>query len=152
LIPGRRGDEEQPKATREFLANQRAEKSKREHDELVQSGEEVVSLTEELDEAFSRNNRLSEAELAKLESLEKLVSKIRKNLGGNDNDSDDERKVTPAEERPPNSVEEAFSKLKDVSAKLVDELKRSSRFTVSVMAIQSSNSVLKIVRFLRFRK
>jgi hypothetical protein len=34
----------------------------------------------------------------------------------------------------------------------VDELKKTTRFSISAIAIQSSNTVLKLVRFLRLRK
>jgi len=41
---------------------------------------------------------------------------------------------------------------RDATKHLVDELKKTSRYTVSVIAIQSSNSVLRLVRFLRLRR
>jgi hypothetical protein len=111
-------------------------------------------LSEELDFAFNKNNRLSSADQAKLDSLEKLVTKIRKNLGADDDDDDEmEEQVRNAvAPKSPSTIEEAFTELKDMTATLVEEVKKTTRFTVSAMAIQTSNTVLKLVRFLRFRK
>lgn len=154
LIPGREPDN-QPRTVKEFLAKQRAEKAKKDHEELLKRGEEVTILAEQLETAFERNNQLTSNDLSKLESLEKLVTRIRKSLGGDDDDETeklDDGTAVIAQEKPAGTLKEAFQSLKETTSKLVDELKKTSRFTVSALAIQSSNSVLKIVRFLRLRK
>lgn len=155
LIPGRQRNDDQPKNVKEYLAKQRAEKAKKDHEELLKRGDEVIELTGQLEQAFSRSNGLSASDRSKLESLEKLVTKIRRSLGG----GDDEEKEPPDEgvtvatrEKEPGTLEEAFTALKQRTSRLVDELKKTTRFTVSALAIQSSNSVLKVVRFLRLRK
>ncbi len=141
---------DQPRTLRDFVARQRSEKARRDHEELLKRGDEAVALAEELETAFMRDNRLSPNEIAKLETLEKLISRIRKGLGGEgDGDGLSEDIV---EKRQPLTVENAVVDLKDLTIKLVDEMKKTSRFTVSVIAIQSSNSVLQIVKFLRLRK
>ncbi len=154
LIPGREPDN-QPRTVKEFLAKQRAEKAKKDHEELLKRGEEVTILAEQLETAFERNNHLTSDDLSKLESLEKLVTRIRKSLGGDDDDETeklDDGTAVISQEKPAGTLKEAFQSLKETTSKLVDELKKTSRFTVSALAIQSSNSVLKIVRFLRLRK
>ena len=80
-----------------------------------------------------------------LDRLEKLASKIRDDLGG-DGDGDDR---FTADETPPADVRQGFIALKDSTEKLVKELKRTSRFTISAAAIQTSNAVIKFARFLR---
>lgn len=155
-FPGRgRKEEEPPKSLKEFLAKQRTEKAKKDHEELLKRGDELMALTNQLESAFARNNQLTSDDGAKLESLEKLVTRIRKGLGGDDDDDerDDSAEAgTQPAERQPSTVAEAFNALKERTLTLVDEIKKTSRFTISAMAIQSSNSVLKIVRFLRLRK
>ena len=42
--------------------------------------------------------------------------------------------------------------LKTSTAKLVDELKKTTRFSLSATAIQTSNAVLTVARFMRIRK
>jgi len=150
LIPGRE-KLDQPKTIKEYLAKQRTEKDKKDHEELLKRAEEAAILSEELDFAFTKNNRLSAADQTKLESLEKLVTKIRKNLGADDDEVEEPVKNAIAP-KSPSSLEEAFTELKDMTATLVEEVKKTTRFTVSAMAIQTSNTVLKLVRFLRFRK
>lgn len=151
LIPGRE-KMDQPKSIKEYLAKQRTEKDKKEHEELLKRVEEAAILSEELDFAFNKNNRLSSADQAKLDSLEKLVTKIRKNLGADDDDEMEEQVKNAVAPKSPSTIEEAFTELKDMTATLVEEVKKTTRFTVSAMAIQTSNTVLKLVRFLRFRK
>lgn len=143
---------DQPKTIKEYLAKQRTEKDKKEHEELLKRAEEAALLSEELDTAFDKNNQLSAADQVKLDSLEKLVTKIRKNLGADDDDELEEPEKNAVAPKSPSNLEQAFTELKDMTGKLVDEVKKTTRFTVSAMAIQTSNSVLKLVRFLRFRK
>lgn len=155
LIPGRQRNDDQPKNVKEYLAKQRAEKLKKDHEELLKRGDEVIVLTDQLEQAFTRSNALSSADRTKLESLEKLVTKIRRGLGGDDDDESelpDEGGVVATKEKEPGTLEEAFIALKERTTRLVDELKKTTRFTVSAVAIQTSNSVLKVVKFLRLRK
>ena len=83
-----------------------------------------------------------------------MVTKIRKELGAEDDDASAKDPAAPTVEAEPkpSNTEEAFSYLKSTTIKLVDELKKTTRFSVSVVAIQSSNTILKLVRFLRIRK
>lgn len=156
LLPSRDANNSstQPRSIKEYLAKQRAEKAKKDHEELLKRGDEAVELAEDLEMAFARSQQLTEDEKGKLESMEKLVTKIRKELGGDDDDESDPEEIvaTPIAEKRPADLREAFVSLKKLTVKLVDELKRSSRFTISAVAIQSSNSVLKLVRFLRFKR
>jgi hypothetical protein len=141
----------QPKTVRDYLAKKRTEKSKREYEELLKQGEQAVVLSAELEEAGG-DGQLTPADQSKLESLEKLVAKIRKGLGGEDDDDEKEHSGAPAPTPGPAGLRESLSNLKDLTSQLMDELKKTTRFTVSVVAIQSSNSVLSLVRFLRFKR
>ncbi|MGD9563945.1 MAG: hypothetical protein AB7F88_17830 [Pyrinomonadaceae bacterium] len=145
-------EKQQPKAVREFIAKKRAEKSKKEHDELLRRGEELLALTGQLEEAFERNKQLTRDDQAKLDSVEELVERIRKSLGGDGDGADKPDEDQLEKPRQPGTEHEAMTDLKQMAVKLVDELKKTSRFTISVLAIQSSNNVLKIVRFLRLKK
>jgi hypothetical protein len=60
--------------------------------------------------------------------------------------------MKPVDEPRPSTIEEAFRYLQSTTVKLVDELKKTTRFSISVIAIQSSNNVLKVIKFLRLRK
>ncbi|HMQ04562.1 MAG TPA: hypothetical protein PKD26_11650 [Pyrinomonadaceae bacterium] len=135
----------------DYIARQRSEKARKDHEELLKRGDEAVSIAEELEVAMAENNQLSAKEMEKLASLERLVSRIRKGLGG-DGDGDGLVEESLEENDNTPTIEAAVSNLKELTVRLVCEMRKTSRFTVSVVAIQSSNSVLSLVKFLRIRK
>lgn len=136
--------EEVPKGIKESLAKQRIDREKKDFAELLERGEEALKLTDELEKSFVKNNNaFSNEDQRKLDRLEKVVKKIRNELGG---DSDDE-----VEEKPL-SLLNALKSLQNNTVKLVDELKKTTRYSISVVAVESSNALLSLVKFLRFRK
>lgn len=143
-------NEDFPKSIKETLAKQRIEQEKKDYEELLKNGEEAMSLSKNLEKSFVDNNGLSAEDRKKLERLEKIVKKIRKELGGSDSSDDDD--VIDAEDKSPNSFQTAFKALQESAVTLFDELKKSTRYTISAVAIQSSNLLLKAVKFLRFGK
>ena len=138
--------EDLPTGIQESLAKQRIEREKKDFAELLTRGEEAVKLSGELEKSFAQNNQLSLADLKKLDRLEKLVKKIRNEIGGDDDDKSIELDDKPL------SVINALQFLQNNTVKLVDELKKTTRYSVSVVAVESSNLLLKVVRFLRFGK
>lgn len=135
-----------------MIAKQRAERDKKDHEAMLERGDEALMLTKQLEVSFTQNNGFSEADRDRLESLEKVVTKIRKELGGDD-DADEGSAYVKAEDEPkPSTMEEAFKYLRTSTVKLVDELKKTTRFSISAVAIQSSNTVIKLARFLRLKK
>lgn len=150
---GRQPKEDLPLGLKEMLAKQKAERDKKDHEEMLERGEEALRLANQLETSFEQKKEFSQQDKSRLESLERVVTKIRKELGGDDDgDGDDTAYVQPADEPKPSTVEEAFKYLQSTTAKLVDELKKTTRFSISAVAIQSSNTVLKLVRFLRIKK
>jgi hypothetical protein len=149
-IPGAKSqDPDQPKSMREMQVKMQIDQEKKEYEEMLSRGEQAVKISQDLEKAFDQRSSLTRADLEKLDDLEKAVKKIRNELGG---DKDDQPDGEQDEDASPKSVADAFKILQSQTVKLVDELKRSSRFGISVVAIQSSNTVLKIVRFLKFSK
>jgi hypothetical protein len=154
-IPGRGGRRlGESMDLKAMLAKQRLERDKKDHRDMIERGEQALRLAKELEASFSENKNLSSQDKARLESLETVVEKIRKELGASDDDGYSEREgvVKPVEEHRPSTLEEAFKYLQTSTVQLVDELKKTTRFTISAVAIQSSNSVLRLVKFLRLRK
>lgn len=142
----RGGPEEPPKGVKEMLWKQRAEKEKKEYAELLQRGEDVLKLSSEVETSYNKNRGLTREDRAKLQTIEKLVEKVRRSLGGSSDGTD---KVDTAEISKTVDVVSMLKSLKTETETLVTELKKSTRFTVSALAIETSNSVLKVVRFLR---
>lgn len=143
---GKSADKEDlPKGIKETLAKSRIEREKKDYEELLQNGEEAVKLSESLEKTFAASNKISGEDQKKLDRLEKLAKKIRRELGANDSD-EAEAEANPA------SLPEAFKTLQTYTVKLVGELKKTTRYSVSVVAIQSSNAFLRVVKFIRFGK
>jgi hypothetical protein len=155
--PRGRRSEEAPKGLSEMLARQRLDRDKKDYEEMLDRGEEALKLANQLETSFEQNKAVSQQDRARLEALEKVVTRIRKELGADDDavigGKDDGHEYMPqADEPKPSTVEEAVGYLQSTTAKLVDELKKTTRFSVSVVAIQTSNTALKLVRFLRLKK
>ena len=136
-----------PTSIKENLAKQRIKSEEKQFRELVERGEEAVRLGAELSSSLETSEQLSAADVKKVERLEKLVKKIRDDLGAEDDDSE----KTAAEEKP-QSLTAIVKNIKEDTANLLSEIKRIGRHSISVVAIESSNALLKMVRFLRFRK
>lgn len=144
-------DPDHPKTITESLAKMRIEKEKKEYDAMLTRGEEAVKISAEVQKSFESNGSLTENDLAKVAKVEKLVKKIREELGGN-NDDDDKAEVTDDDPEPvPSNTAGALQTLKDKADALYDQLKKTTRFSISAAAIFSSNAVLKITRFLKLR-
>jgi hypothetical protein len=154
--PYQRRRDAPPTGLKEMMAKQRAERDKKDHEEMLERGDEALSLAKQLEASFSQNKTFTQQDRIKLESLEKVVTKIRRELGGDDDDagdgSDDANYLKAADEPKPSNMEEAFRYLQSTTIKLVDELKKTTRFSISAIAIQSSNTVLKLIRFVRLKK
>jgi hypothetical protein len=135
--------EEVPKGIQETLAKQRIEREKKDFADLLQRGQEALKITNELEESFVKNNNFSSEDQKKLDRLEKVVKKIRNELGS---DGAEEVKEKPL------SILNALKNLQSNTVKLVDELKKTTRYSISVVAVESSNALLNLVKFLRFRR
>jgi hypothetical protein len=147
---GKPQKEELPKNIQETLAKQRIARQKKDYEELLQRSEEAVKLSDELEKSFSDSNQISAEDQKKLDRLEKLVKKIREELGADD---DGEAEIVEKDKKDePLTVISAFRILQSNTTKLFDEIKKSTPYSVSVIAIQTSNSLLKLVKFLRFGK
>lgn len=143
----RRRGEDDSKIVKDMLAKQQSEREKREHKELLDRGDKALALTESLERAFEKNEKITADDERKLADLENLVEKIRDDLGG-DGDADDEPQPETAR---PKDLREGFIALKNTTEKLVSELKKTTRYSVSIVAIESTNALIKVVRFLRLR-
>lgn len=147
---GRPRREELPKNIKETMAKQRIAREKKEYEELLQKSEEAVKLSAELEKSFTNSNQLSNEDRKKLDRLEKLVKKIRSDLGGDD---DGEKEIFGKADMQESSIMvNAFKTMQKNAAQLFSEIKKSTRYSVSVIAIQTSNALLKLVKFIRFGK
>ena len=146
-------DPDQPKSFKEMMQKMRIDQEKKDYEEMLDRGEQAVKISEQLEQAFVKSSTIARSDREKLDDLEKLVKKIRGELGGGDDgDADTEADGSTDDDPTPKSAADGFKALQTLTGKLVDELKKTSRFGISAVAIQSSNAVLKVVRFLKFSK
>ena len=143
---GRRNNDDE-KVVKDMLAKQRSAKEKKEHEEMVERAEKALALSEEINASLEKNENLGPSDQKRLAELEKLVLKIRGDLGG----SDDDRTARDEKDNGSLTLRESFLLLRDSTVKMADEIKKTTRYSISVVAIESSNAVIKIVRFLRLR-
>ena len=134
-----------PEPFRENLAKRKIKEEEKEYEELIKRGEEAAKLSEELTKSFEENNKLSAEDQKKLEKLEKVVKRIRRDLGAEDDDEKDK-------ETKPLSLLNTLTTIKDKTSNLLTELKKASRYSISVVAVESSNTIFRLIRFLRFNK
>ena len=140
--------EDFPSNIKETLAKQRIAREKKEYDDLLQRSEETVKLSNELEKSFVNSKQLSSDDTKKLDRLEKLLKKIRSELGGDSGGEDDETVIKET----PSTLVGAFQTLQSNASQLFDEIKKQTRYSVSVISIQTSNALLRIVKFIRFSK
>lgn len=134
-----------PLTIKENLAKQRIKQNKEDYEEMIERGEEALKLSEQLSSSYDKNKKLSKSDFEKLNRLEKLLKKIRKELGG-DGDGEDEVEDKSA------NLGDAVKNLRENTVNLFDALQKTTRHSISAVAIQSSNTVLNIVKFMRFWK
>lgn len=122
---------------------------KKQHEEMLKRGEDAVKLASELENAVESKEIFSASDRKKLDDLEKLIVRIRRDLGGG---SDGIKFEDDEEIDKPSSFKEAVTTLRETTDKLLDELKRTSRYSISAVAIQTSNTAIRIAKFLKLRK
>ena len=107
---------------------------------MLENGEMAVKLSEEVENSFNKSNKLTSEDLQKFEKIEKLLKKIRKELGGDSDEGVDDIKK-------PLDDQKCSFRIKETSVMLFDELKKTTRYSISAVAIQSSNTLIDIVRY-----
>ncbi|MDH3492480.1 MAG: hypothetical protein OEM82_02940 [Acidobacteriota bacterium] len=126
---------------REQLVNLCIKENKEDFEKLVLRTEEIAKLTNEIKTSYDENRSLSDDDREKLERVEGLVKKVRSDLKASDDDE---------EESLPENANDAVTALQKSATDLLEEIKKTTRHTVSLVAIKSSSTVMKIVKFLRF--
>lgn len=141
---GDRGDDK-PAPSEGMLEMQsrwRVRAAEKEYNEIIERSDDVLKTADSLKTSFAQNNQLAGADIGKLAALEKQIKKIRKALGG-----DDDEEISA--EAAPASLADALAKMREVSDSLNEELKNLTRHQVSASSIESANQLLDLVVYVR---
>lgn len=135
-----------PQPIREMMYKMQLDREKKEFAEMLERGDKAIEILDEIESNLSSNASLSPKDRERLDELEKLTKRVLNGLGG---DTENDPTVRPEE---PADIVDGIKMLRERTVKLVDELKRISRYTTSVMAIETSNSMLRLIRVLKVFK
>ena len=148
--PGYRDDDDgrprRPLPINESFERMKIEKHKKEHDEMISRGVDVLKRSIRLENSVESSGGVFDNELGQLSAMEKLAKQIRNQLGGDD---DDDKGMTAVSNKGPMSAVNAVKSLRTAAEELNEQLKKTSRFTVSAEAILSSNEVLRLIRYIK---
>ena len=113
---------------------------KEDYERILDHSEEIARLSTEIQTSFNDAQSFSNDDQEKLARVQNLVKKVRKELRISDDDEEKER---------PESLADAVNELQATSTCLLEEIKKAGRHSISLVAVQSSNAVMYVVRFLR---
>ena len=111
------------------------------HLEHVDRAREAAKLSANIRQAFLSNKALDGSDRKKLDKVEKLTRRVRGEAGGSDTEA-------PLE-RVPRDLEDALSRLADLSEQMSKEVEKTPRQVVSTAVIECSNRVLEIIQYTR---
>jgi hypothetical protein len=143
IAPTRDDEHDRPLSFREQLDKLRIQREKKEFAEMLERGKDAVKASEQLERSFAESGQMTSTELAKLATLEKLIKKIRSDLGGDD-DSDKNVKYQTL-----GTAADLVRDIRETTERLFRELNKTSRFSISLGAIQTANYILRTAKFLR---
>jgi len=148
MFPRKSDRNDGARTLRGAMTRLRIEKEKRAYDEMIERAEQIVKISEQLADSADKQNEITQADREQFAALEKLTKKVMDSLGGNGNDIE----LDPDAVQPPADIRSGILTLKEDAAKMLEEVKKTTRFTVTTAAIESSGVVLKIVRYLKLAK
>lgn len=138
-------EEELPERLREQLVKMQIDQNKNEFNKLVARAGTLAKLSNQIKLSFEKHKTLTNEDGKKLKEAQKLLKKIRRELNAKNDDK-------TAQNKQPKSLSHAITSLHKTTSNLLTEMKKVTRHSISVAAIQSSNTILRLVKFLRLKK
>jgi hypothetical protein len=134
MFPGRK-KEDPPRGIQESLVKMRIDKDKKDYSEMLKRGDDAAKLAAALKDGSIAGQQ------DQISNIGKLVKKIRDELGAEGSDGEPDSA--------PGNQTDAIRALKEQVTDLSEDLKKSNRFTISASAIDHTNEILWLVKFLR---
>lgn len=149
-LPSGRRPREEDRVIRELMAKQQSEREKKEYAQLLERATQAEKLAAEIKKSLANPDRETyQNNREKLSEIRKLILKVRDGLGGGDDGEDD---ISSGDnESAPQSDIDAVNLLAETTASLAAEIRKSTRYSISVSAIENANTALRLLRFLRVK-
>lgn len=141
-----RRDERAPTIS-DTMSRLQIERRAKEHRQMVDRSEEAMKLAAEIERSYDQNGRLGRDEISKLNEIEKLVRRVRSDLGAGDDK--DESEIAELNSLSPGEI---VKNLAETTSRLFEELKKTTRHSISAAAISTSNTALRVARFLKLAR
>ncbi len=146
LLPrAQRQQDDAPQGVRDMLIRMQIEKAKKDFQERLDRAERATKLSHQIGASVEKTSKVSNEDRERIDDLEKITKDLLDDLGGDAGDlinevTDQDTGKTPAA---------TAKELENAVAIMAAELKKTTRFTISAAAIESSGAVLRIARVLR---
>jgi hypothetical protein len=134
------GDEQDsgvPEDMRRRMAMERAES---EHRKVLGDVEKLHELSSEVARRYQENRKLSNDDLKKVSTIEKLAKRVLSHALGDEVADDSPKPLTLAE---------AVDRMQTVAAKINATMKDETRFEVSAVVIADSNEVIHLAQIIK---
>lgn len=131
----------------ETMTRMQIERRNKEYRQMIERSEEAMKLAAEIERVYEQNGRLGREEISKLNEIEKLVKRVRSDLGGSDDK--DEAEASELNKLAPSDI---VKNLAETTARLYDELKKTTKHSISAAAIATSNTALRVARLLKIMR
>jgi hypothetical protein len=140
---GQRRDRDDPLATMEaeMMAKRAIEYEEKQYQENLERARDLCALGTTIVSSFKKKNWLDEADLKKLEKVEKLAKGIRRAAGGSENEVEIEK--------PPRDIASAIDMLETLSRSLKANVEKTPKHVISAAVIDKANVLLELIRILR---
>lgn len=127
-----------PEEMRVRMAIERAEG---EHRKILEDVGKLNDLSIEVSSKFRDSGKLTDNELKKLSSIEKIAKRILSHAGGNQVDEERDQQAVP--------LAAAIEQLSAAAEKIKKEMTAETRFVVSASVVANSNEVINLAQFIR---
>jgi hypothetical protein len=114
---------------------------KKAYQEHLGRAKEAVDLALELEKTYELAHIFNAADRKKLERLEKLVRRVRNEVGGSQTDADPKDL--------PRTTDEAIPRMVEMTKALHQEVERTPRRVVSASIIEQANKLIALIQYLR---
>ncbi|MBX7060564.1 MAG: hypothetical protein K1X52_02815 [Pyrinomonadaceae bacterium] len=145
LFPRRSRQEDPPNGVRDMIVRMQIEKKKKDFEEMLDNGDQIAKLSGQIESSIEKTSALSTQDRDHLVELAKLTEEVLDDLGGDADDLLSEPSDKGLGETPLATAKE----LEAAAKAMVAELHKTTRFTVSASAIESTAEVLRLARKLR---